>query len=466
PPWGRPPGDRGANSVGKYPGEADVYRFQDVGSDEEKNGVLLDSGSQRAINGKQNFNPDELYFNDMDIRAWERRSGGGLDGMAYGDDYGYVEDEGYYDEAADVAMSGTEYEEFLFKRVMDKIRLARAIGNADVQLSSEELEAYQARIWRSRMPAAHPQARSRPATSGTANGGAIAAVASVPNNTGTSGRKKQQQQQQRRTSLFSNKSKEKRSSDRSRAPLNISESASQQMPPGFVVPGPDGQPMFAPISAYQSRTPPEVPARGQARGPGRGLRLSQAPTRKTLPSREMPGTFPGSPTSYQTASPVNSPSPVHATRPASSSSRQLAKDRADPKQLSNNRALSSTTQQAPTLVPFPTMEYKHHTAEPYQYQAAGQLASSASSTASQPQYSRQVASGHPDPHATMPRRVPIPVQRANATQNVHGSYSDPVVPQRGSRASISEDEEDKGYRKGSAKEGSGERRKKKGRRKN
>ncbi|KAF1953971.1 hypothetical protein CC80DRAFT_419000 [Byssothecium circinans] len=453
PPWGRPPGDRGAGSVGKYLEETDdVYRFHEVDSDDEKNGVLLDSGFHKAPNGKQNFNPDELYFNDMDMGAWERRTGD-VDGMAYGDDYGYMEDEGYYDDAADVTMAAAEYEELLFQRVLDKIRLARATGDADVQLLPEELEAYQARIWRSRTPAAHPQARSRPATAGTVNGNANPVVAASSSNTGTSGRKKNQ----RRTSLFSSKPKEKKSSGRSRAPSNVSEMASQPMPPGFVVPGPNGQPMYAPINAYQGGQPT------QARGLGPALRLSQAPMRITG-SRDMPGTFPGSPVSYRSASPINSP--VHANRPASSSSRQSTQDRIEPQQLSNGRTRSSPIQETPTLVPFPTVEYKHHTAEPFQYQAAGHLASSSSSTVSQPQYTRRVASGSSDTHVAMPRRVPVPVQHATATESVHGSYSDPVPMQGGLGVDLGDEEDDAGNRKSSAKTGSGERKRKgKGKRK-
>ena len=88
----------------------DIYRYQEVGMEDEKNGVLLEPGYQQVAN--THFNPDELYFNDMDLGEWERRTAD-FDGMAYGEDYGYQEDEGYYDEASGMSMSPAEYEEFL-----------------------------------------------------------------------------------------------------------------------------------------------------------------------------------------------------------------------------------------------------------------------------------------------------------------------------------------------------------------
>jgi hypothetical protein len=410
----------------------DVYRFQEVESDDEKNSILPHPGAQRLPTGAQHSNPDELYFNDMDLGAWERRAVDG-DGMAYGEDHRYLEDEGYYDDAGDF-MSSADYEELLYQRVMDKIRLARATGDADVRLSPDELEAYQGRS--SRMaPAAHPQARFRPANADTANVGTTAVAPSHDLAAGPTARKRNQ----RRTSMFSSKAKDKKPIGRSHGPSN--EMASQQPPPGFVVPGSNGQHMFAPINAYQGRMVHDThpagplansrPSTNPAQARGFGLRPTQTPTRITPPG-DMPGTFPGSPLSHR------GPSPVYTTRPASSSS--------------SNRTRSSPNQQSPKLIPFPTPEYKHHTPEPFQYQVAGQLASSSSSTASQAQYARRVSPGNVDgSHANMPRRVPVPVQRvaATATQGVHGSYSDSVLTQKGLRAEGSEEDEERGDRRAS-----------------
>lgn len=488
--------------MGKYLEEEDdgeVHRYQEVDSDEEKNGVLLDSGFHRVSNGKQEFNPDELYFNDMDIRAWEQRTAD-LNGLAYGDDY-HQEDEGYYDDGAEISMTVSEYEELLFQRVLDKVRLARATGEPDVQLSAEELDAYQARMWRSRGPAVPVQAaRSRP---GTAN----STSASTSGHTSASRSKKKD----KRSSLFGSsksKDKDKKSANRSRAASNATshapDTANQQFPPGFVVPGPNGQQVFTPINAYQGRTTRDPPRRpgsprssrsasissdlhplkeghvSQSRGLGLGLglRLPPTPTR-AMYSRDMPGAFPGSPTTTN----YMAESPVTAARPSSSSSsRQSVYDKAERRQStsSHHTVSSPVQQQAPKLVPFPTVEYQHFTPEPYQYQVAGHLAtSSASSVASQPQYTRRAATSPTETlHMNMPRRAPVPVQqqqqqqqqpqRPTSSQQDVGqhSYSDSVVTQRNPKVGGSDEEATVEEVKATPKKSNGKKKGGKGRRKN
>ncbi|KAJ4301017.1 Prenylated Rab acceptor 1 [Kalmusia sp. IMI 367209] len=233
--------------------------FQELDSGDENNGVLLDQGYNMGSNGKQPFNPDELYFNDMDIRAWERRAAE-VDGLAYGEDYGYLEDEGYYEDVGDVMMSAAEYQELLFQRTLDKIRLARATGEVDVQLTPEELEVYQNRLWGQRAPAARPQARTRPLSAPVIHGNTNTSAATTSSNTGASGSNSpRSKKNQRRSSIFGGKAKKEKSSNRARATSNATESTIQQAPPGFLIPGPNGQPMFAPINAYQGYNGREVP---------------------------------------------------------------------------------------------------------------------------------------------------------------------------------------------------------------
>ncbi|KAF2683484.1 hypothetical protein K458DRAFT_419084 [Lentithecium fluviatile CBS 122367] len=457
PPWGRPPGGRG---VGRYMEEVeDVYRFQEVDSEDEKHGVLLDAGYHRDFSGKPHFNPDELFFNDMDIRAWERRMAD-LDGLAYGDDYGYLEDEGYYEDAGEMTMSVTEYEDMVFQGVLDKIRLARATGDPDVQLTTEELEIYQVKLLGPRAPAARPQPpKPRHASAPTVSGSTTTAVASTSSTAPSSGSASARaKKSSRRTSIFGSrrpKEREKeKSSNRTRAPSMSSNASNQQHPPGFVVPGPNGQPVFAPINACHGSMahdprarPANSPSRpssrsastssdrlAPAKGPlpndiARGLRQAPTPPRIS-PPRDMPGAFPsGSPRSYRAAT------PPQLSRPASSSSRQSTQDNADPRLPSGSRPRSASIQQAPKLVPLAVPEYKHHTAEPFQYQVAGQLA-----TSSQPQYARRVVSNPADGNYTtaMPRRVPVPVQRATGVQGVQGSQSDPAIVQRAEVSDVDE----------------------------
>ncbi|KAF2797686.1 hypothetical protein K505DRAFT_358223 [Melanomma pulvis-pyrius CBS 109.77] len=421
----------------------DVYRFQEL----ETEDVKLEPDYQQDPDGKH-FNPDELYFNDMDLRAWEARTAE-IDGMAYGEDYGYQEDEGYYEEAGRISMSTAEYEEFLFLRVLDKIRLARATGDQDVQLTTEELDAY-SRGLRPRAPAARPQPRGRPLSApvmnGVVNGAASNAIinTSTPSVAGGSGtgstrRKKSQQ----RTSIFApwpKKDKDKPSS-RKRAPSNVSETTTQplqpplQQPPGFVVPGPNG-PVYAPINAYgRMRRDSNVRSAASPSRDSRSASLNSrhAPTPpRVTPPREIPGAFPsGSPQRYYR----ESTPPPRQSRPPSAHSRYSMQENSESQLPPNTRSRSSSIQQPVKLVPFPVTDYQHYTAEPYQYHVPGQPAplQPPSQPISQLPYARRVVSGPVDGNYVMPRRVPVPVQRATAPlPAVQPSYSDPALAQRGS----------------------------------
>lgn len=431
----------------------DVYRFQELDGSEENNGASLDRAYNmvsNVSNGKQPFNPDELYFNDMDLRAWEQRSAE-LDGLSYGDDYGYgyLEDEGYYEEVGDM-MPHAEYEELSFQRTLDKIRYARATGEADVSLTPEELEIYQSRLWGQRLPAGRPQARARPFSAPMIHSNAGTATITSSNKTGGAGSSNPRKKNQRRTSLFGGKAKKDKVGNRARTNSNATESTihQDQGPPGFRIPGPNGQPIFTPINGYQGYNShdarahqPGSPLRPNSRhsssgnekfGPtkGKNARGSRAPRQAPLPrittSGDMPGAFPSSPVSLRMPSP-------QTVRPGSSSSRTSAHDHADIHGSSSGRSRSSTLQQPPKLVPFPVTEFKHHDAEPYQYQSAGHLAQSPT----QSQYARRVVSAEA-PYAAMPRRLPVLVQH-NGTQGIQGSHSDPAISHVGHMADVDEE---------------------------
>ncbi|KAI4663253.1 uncharacterized protein J4E78_003664 [Alternaria triticimaculans] len=161
PRWGRPPG--GSSGVGRYyeGGQNDVHRFQELDSDDEKGGVVLDQAFQPALNGKS-INPDELYFNDMDISAWEGRAA--ALGEATYQDHGHQQRYDEYPGSMGSNYNSAEYEEILFRRVLDKIRIQRAAGYTDVQLTAEELDAYHARFLGPRTTDVRPEAQSRPSS--------------------------------------------------------------------------------------------------------------------------------------------------------------------------------------------------------------------------------------------------------------------------------------------------------------
>jgi hypothetical protein len=360
---------------------------------------LLDRGSQQVSNGKQLHNPDELYFNDMDIRAWERRASalhGGINDLGYD----RQEDEGYYDEAGE-AVSRAEYEELLFSRVLDKIRVARAVGNPDVELSPEELEAYQSRLYGTRSPAARPQATHATESPVMDDTASMFSVNSTDSPGHTSSRKSKSKKDQPRTSLFSSKPKKEKIGDRKRVA-----SGASQTSPGFVIPGPDGQQIYTPINPYQgslARDPPgSQPGSRSASGSGQAYHApSRAAPRDT--AREIPGAFFATPAPSSVGIPSASPqgrsieSWQHAQEPPESRTRP-------------------SSIKAANLVPFPI--------EPYQYQSFSPTSSSSQSSP-QFQYTRRPSAPVSEAsYASMPRRVPVPAQHASPTTS-HFDYISP-----------------------------------------
>ncbi|RMZ74015.1 prenylated rab acceptor 1 [Pyrenophora seminiperda CCB06] len=385
-----PPG--GSPGVGRYyeGGGEDVHRFQDLGSDDEKGGVILDPDFQPAVNGRS-INPDELYFNDMDIRAWEGRASA-LAEVTYGQENGYQEDgEGRFDSA--------EHEEMLFRRVLDKIRIARAAGNADVSLSPEELHAYQSRLYGLRVPATRRQAQSRHSSASAPTDGVsvVSVTRDGKHGTSSSGSKKNK----KRSSPFSSKSRrEKQPNSRTRT-STMSTADNFAPPPGFVIPGPDGQSMYTPINAYPGSLGREHEPLRPTSHPTSDV-SHDVSTLSAIMTRDMLGAYPESMYDYQPATPRSQ----GRTIPSVSGTR-------------------SSSIQSSRLVPFPVEPYQYHSFSP---------ASSLPPTSPQPQYSRSVSSGVSEAsYASIPRRVPVPspaptpLQRAAAFGGGQGSPSDPAL---------------------------------------
>jgi hypothetical protein len=371
--------------------EDDVYRFQELDSDDEKNGVLLD-------HGKPLHNPDELYFNDMDIRAWERRASalhGGIN--EFGHDR-QENEEGYYDDAGE-AVSRAEYEELLFSRVLDKIRVARAVGNPDVDLSPEELEAYQSRLYGTRTPAARPQPKSHATNSPVMDDTASMFSVNSMDNPGHPSSSKSKSKKPR-TSLFSSKPKKEKTSDRKRGV-----SGASQTSPGFLIPGPDGQQIYTPINPYQGSLARDPPAsQPGSRSASGGSQAYHAPSRPAPrdTAREVPGAFFATPApSYRSASPPPQGRSIESWQHA----QEPPEPRARPPPI-----------KAPNLVPFPI--------EPYQYQSFSPTSSS-SQPSPQLQYTRRPSAPASEAsYASMPRRIPVPAQHASPVTS-HFDYISP-----------------------------------------
>lgn len=432
PHWGRPPG--GPSGVGRYyEGVDDVLRFQELGSDDEKNGRQVGRRGRRVLD-TTGLSQDELYFNDMDVRAWERRA------SAYDEPYpGFADvDEGYYEDLGEV-LSPEDYEEMLFQRVLDKIRIARAAGNEDVQLSTEELDAYQSKLHGARTPAARPPPVSRP-TDAYLNDTASIANAQTKHVHSSSRPKKEKE----RTSRLGSKSKKDKDKSSHRKRVSNSSSITSPIPgqssPGFMIPGPDGQPVFAPINAYQGNvsrdsipSPREQLASSRTTSRSTSGNLPPQPAHQPMPPREVLGAFPGSEHTYRPPTPSQHEASFQPQNPniPSLSARQQAYARE--RQLEAQGLLSTNAQQqAARAVPFPV--------EMYQYQAFSPAPTSPTSShtqtpsQSQSQYIRRVSSGalSDASYSSMPRRVPVPTSSPTSA-----STSAPMALQRSAMASSS-----------------------------
>ncbi|KAF2831940.1 hypothetical protein CC86DRAFT_400721 [Ophiobolus disseminans] len=333
----------------------------------------------------------------MDIGAWERRTAA-VEGLY---DLGYdlqEEDECYYDDAGE-PISHAEYQELLFRRVLDKIRVARATGDPDVQLSPEELEAYQSRLHGSRAPAALPQTKTRASNSPVLDDAAsvLSAHTSRPEHTSKSKSKK-------KTSLFSSKPKKEKPSSRKRAVSSVS-SGSSQIPPGFVVPGPEGHPVYTPINPYHGNLarPPSRPSSGSASANNQVPHTSSHMTSPQAWQNDLPGAFPGMFAYPQQAYwPMTPPDQVWQNAPHPYTWDD-ADDRIQPEPAPPAK-----------LVPFPV--------EPYQYQSFSP--SSSSQPSPQLQYTRQPSAPVSEAsYTSMPRRVPVPAQPTAPVADVR-DYSD------------------------------------------
>lgn len=407
PHWGRPPG--GSSGVGRYYEGAgdDVYRFQELGSEDEKDGVILDQAFQPALNGR-NINPDELYFNDMDIRAWEKRASA-LGEPMHGPGYrGYHEE---YFGGADEPTDSAESEEILFQRVLDKIRLARAAGNTDVSLSTEELDAYQSRLYGARASAVRPEPQSRPTNASLPHDAASIMSYEAPGKHGSSSRSRKSQQ---RSSLFGSKPKKEKQHSSHKRTSTQSTAESHTSPPGFVVPGPGGQSVYAPINAYEGPLARKQESLRPASHSASDTSHHMGSFSQYASPRNMLGSFPESVVDYRPSTPPRQGREM--------SSRQAAYEAELPP---GSRTRSSSIQSR--LVPFPV--------EPYQYHNFS-ASSSSSPTSPQPQYSRRVSSGPSEAsYASVPRRVPaptpapapIPLQRVSNAGVGQGAHSDAVL---------------------------------------
>jgi hypothetical protein len=211
-------------------------RVQEISSDEDRLGVI--SQKRRSVVS------DELYFNDGGSRYPRNYSD---EHLAYGERPESEEEETEEEEeeaGALVVLSRTPSEEqAIARRALERIERAKAKGKPAVNLTHEEIEALEKRYTRDsperERKRTSPKGKRSPSTSN-----------------GAWTRKKSS----RRSSLLSSSiaSPKQRSSKSGKSKDSPPEEryAPSPQPPGFVVQGPGGAPMYAPIGYYTGQPPP------------------------------------------------------------------------------------------------------------------------------------------------------------------------------------------------------------------
>ncbi|KAK0830622.1 Prenylated Rab acceptor 1 [Friedmanniomyces endolithicus] len=267
-------------------------RFEEISEDEDGQGVLLDPNGYAIRDGRQRgFAGDELYFDGYDIGRDRQRRRQVYD---YGDNF---DSEGeYYNRrmgATDLAAAAArDRDEELMQTALARIAAARTRGKSNVNLSPEEMEALERRH-RSQPPERTPPPvlLSPPATPAKTPKGKVGSRTSSSTSLGAQRKKKG-------SSSISSPAK-----SNSKAKVERKSSAEQQTspytpgagPPGIMVPGPNGVPIFAPLVNYPPLSSPELTRAGAARPRSRSSskhsRRDSTPPERVDPYTQYPSPY-------------------------------------------------------------------------------------------------------------------------------------------------------------------------------
>ncbi|GAB7349657.1 hypothetical protein MBLNU459_g0332t1 [Dothideomycetes sp. NU459] len=224
---------------------------QDNSDEDDGQGVYLDPAnfmSRSTQGGQAGFTGDELYFTGYDLgqaRDGRGSGNGSYEDIVYGE-YGYSEEEerAYYEEQRYAAYRAAwDRETALLQSADEKLRKASKKGKNSVSLSQDEVDAMERR---------KQQQRDSPGPS-TPKKGKGSRSNSVVSLTGDKSRKKSSS-----TRLFGTSSP---SVPKTRTPKSTRKSSNEQQgapyasnnpPPAFMVAGPDGVPLYAPVGYYPS----------------------------------------------------------------------------------------------------------------------------------------------------------------------------------------------------------------------
>ena len=302
PPWGRPPGaptsdvGRDAWNVGGYGPRSGQFRELDNSDeDEDGQGVGLHPANYMSKSQQHGFAGDELFFTGYDLgraRDGRRPSQGTYEDV---EDYRYQdENERWYYEQQRQAAYLRHGD--LVQSVNEKLQRAKEKGKTSVNLSPEEVEALQ----RSQTP---KQREVTPPK--TPSKGGSSRSSSTTSQSGKRTNKKASNS--RLFSSHSPSSSRNRTSKSSRKSSENEQRSNTSAPPAFMVAGPDGVPIYAPIGYY----PPSPEVRpGSSRSRAGSRSASSSVKRDTTPDVDSgytpyhPSRFYGPPADY---SPSRSP---------------------------------------------------------------------------------------------------------------------------------------------------------------
>ncbi|MCJ1387801.1 hypothetical protein MMC18_000644 [Xylographa bjoerkii] len=221
PPWGRPPGAQKGKGRKEWEREQRDWeqqrRFEELESDsDDGQGVDLD----------RSFAGDDLHFTGADLgRGHRNRGRQGSSG-----DSEHSEDVVDYDLGNGSAMQLAlrDKEDVLVQRAKERIWRAQAMGKASVKLSPSELDALERQLASEQAKIKRPSLKTKSSGERRASGRSSGSQNVV---TSTATRRKS------RSSLAIG-------NDR------VASDPGQATPPGFLVAGPDGRPIYAPFGYY------------------------------------------------------------------------------------------------------------------------------------------------------------------------------------------------------------------------
>ena len=416
---GRPPGAPNGGMRRRHPQHRELRdpRFEELDSEEEDGqGVILDPRAQGFVS-------DELYFDGYDV-GQGRPSRRALYDQAHYDE-GFDSDEMEYRDQRMIAYhASVEKEEALIQTALERIARARSKGKTNVNLSQEEMEALERR--RGQQPEPPAPLASPPATPAKP-----AAKGKVGSRSNSSTNLASQKTRTKRgsTGLFGGSSSPAKSN--SKAKVNRKPSAEQaipyptgQGPPGIMVPGPNGRPVYAPIEYYGPPSPELVRAQSGGSRPN-----SKPGSRSASKHRRRESTPPDRAEAYAQYPPRYYPPPPGMRPESSGSNRSLPDDIDWYPPPPRNRSASNA----------------QYIGYPGDYDTAPPMPAA---------QGRRNITGPPDVRYSSLRRVPPSSPLAHRPSPAHASHSDPSVTRRqgsglsqevdGSSSSSSSSSEDQG----------------------